>query len=160
MHRRTVTGIILASFLAFAAASVAQAQTATKPRLAVQSITATPAVMARAAGDGSGVKNVLEQILQAADSDLVDSLHKSGRFEVVAAGDIQSVLAAQDVQNSGLYDTSDPQTAHAFKLAGFKYIATVTVTSFQLIDRAAVIPDAMGNSTYTYETIQLGATLK
>ena len=60
MHRRTVTGIILASFLAFAAASVAQAQTATKPRLAVQSITATPAVMARAAGDGSGVKNVLE----------------------------------------------------------------------------------------------------
>ncbi len=158
MHRGIISGIVVSALLTLAAA--AHAQQPSKPRIAIQSITATPAVMARAKGDGSGVANVLEQVLQAADSDLIDSLHKSGRFEVVAASDLEHVLAAQDVQDSGLYDTSDPQTATAFKLAGFNYIATVTVTNFQLIDRTAIIPDAMGNSTYTFETIQLGAMLK
>ncbi len=158
MQRHFITGLIVSAVLMTSGLGHAQHQT--KPRIAIQSITATPAVLARARSDGSGVANVLEQIIQAADSDLIDSVHKSGRFEVAAASDLEHVLDAQDVQGSGFYDTSDPQTAAAFKLAGFNYIATVTLTNFQLIDRTAVIPDAMGNSTYIFETIQLGATLK
>ncbi|MDP7029763.1 MAG: CsgG/HfaB family protein [Phycisphaerales bacterium] len=156
MPRHIITGLVLSSMLA----GTAIAQHQAKPRIAVQSISATPAVMSRAASDGSGVKNVLEQIMQGADSSLIDSLHKTGRFEVVAASDVEHVLTAQDVQASGFYDTSDPQTARAFQLAGFNFIASVTVTNFQLIDRVAVIPDAFGDSTYTIETIQLSAMLK
>jgi hypothetical protein len=160
MHRRSTAHTLLATLFAAVVTSAATAQAASKPRIAVQSVAATPAVMARAAGDGSGVKNLLEQVLQAVDTDLVHSINKSGRFEVVAASDLESVLSAQDVQNSGLYDTNDPHTARAFELAGFTYIAAVTVTNFQLIDRTAIIADAMGDSMYTFETIQLGATLK
>ena len=131
-----------------------------KPRIAVQRIDATPAVMARSEGDGSGVANVLEQILQGADGELVHALQGSGLFEVTAGSDLTTVLDAQDLQDSGLYDERDPQRARPFELAGFKYIATVTVNNFQMIDRRSVIPDAFGDSTYIFETIQLSAVVR
>ncbi|MDG2093763.1 MAG: CsgG/HfaB family protein [Phycisphaerales bacterium] len=155
MRHYMSTVLILATLLI---GSHAQAQQGTKPRIAVQNIQATPAVMEKATRDGS--QNVLEQVLQATDPALINYLQKSGRFQVVAGSDLEKILNAQDVQRSGFYDTSDPETAQSFKLKGFKYIATVTVTSFQLITRTATIPDAMGQSKYTYETIQLGAMLK
>ena len=134
--------------------------TQAKDRIAVQRIDATPAVMARAQGDGSGVANVLEQILQSADGEFVNALQASGLFEVTAGSDLSSVLDAQDTQDSGLYADGDAQRGRPFELAGFKYIANVIVNNFQVIDREDVIPDAFGNSTYIFETIQLGAIVR
>jgi hypothetical protein len=132
----------------------------TKPRIAVQHIDATPAVMARAQGDGTGIANVLRQILQAANGDLVHALQRSGQFEVTAGTDLRTVLDAQDLQDSGLYGDGDKQRSTPFELAPFTYIANVRVKNFQVINREDVIADAFGNSTYLIETIQLGADVR
>jgi hypothetical protein len=133
--------------------STALAQT--MPRIAVQDIQASKAVMERARGDGSGVANVLEQVIQGTDSALVDRLHRSGRFQVVAGSELQRVIAAQDKQESGLYEADDPQRARSMHLAGFSLMATATIDNFQLISREATIADAFGESLYMVDTIQV-----
>ena len=124
-------------------------------RIAVQGVHASPSVMDRARGDGGGTANVLEQILQGTDTALVGALHSSGRFQVVAGSDLQRVIGAQDVQESGLYDAEDPQRAQSMRLAGFSLMASATIDNFQLISREATIPDAFGNSLYMVDTIQV-----
>ncbi|MCH2136495.1 MAG: hypothetical protein MK101_07930 [Phycisphaerales bacterium] len=131
-----------------------------KPRVAVQKIEATPAVMQRARGDGASVANVLEQIMQGAQSDLENAMLGTGMFEVTSGSELRTVLDAQDLQNSGLFDEDDPATARPFQLAGFNYIATVTVNNFQLIDRRDVVDDTFGPTLYIFETIQLGAVVQ
>ena len=157
MHRCWTSAFACATALLTCCTALA---TQAKDRIAVQRVDATPAVMARAQGDGSGIANVLEQILQGADGELVNALQASGLFQVTAGSDLSSVLDAQDLQDSGLYADGDEQRGRAFELAGFKYIANVIVNNFQVIDREDVIPDAFGNSTYIFETIQLGAVVR
>ncbi len=154
---------LLAAFLSIliavgGSADEAAAQTATKPRLAIRTIEATPAVMQQAME--SDQANVLKQIVEGSNSLLTTMIQRSGRFDIVARQDLSDILAEQDLAESGNVDMSDPQTARAGRLAGAGYVATVTVDNFQDVVATTSFAGQFGDSTAERRTIQIQATLK
>ncbi|MEE2906420.1 MAG: CsgG/HfaB family protein, partial [Planctomycetota bacterium] len=129
-----------------------------KPRLAIQDITATPAVMNNAVAQGQS--NVLQQMLQGADTQLMDTINKTKRFDIVARSKIKAVMREQEIADSGDVNPGDPQTARAFMMAGAKYVATVTVDNYQDIVRKMVVEGGFGASEVERRSIQLQATLQ
>lgn len=157
MLRFIATALLLAATLGLAARP-ALAQGADKPRLAIREIAATDAVTA--AARSSGQQNVLDQILQGANSQLTDAITQSRRFDVVARADLGEVLKEQDLNDSGLVDQSDPQAARAGKLAAAGYLATVTVDNYQDITETNEFAGQFGRTASERRTIQIQATLK
>ena len=142
-----------------AAALLTPAQAiAEKPRLAIQDITATPAVMNNAVSQGQA--NVLQQILQGADTQLMDTINRTKRFDIVARSKIKAILKEQEIADSGDVNPADPQTARAFMMAGAKYVATVTVDNYQDIVEKMVIQGGFGAEEHERRTIQLQAVLQ
>lgn len=151
---------VAAIFIALLTALTAQAAYAQpeKPRLAIREIAATDAVTA--AARSSGQQNVLDQILQGANSQLTDAITQSRRFDIVARADLGEVLKEQDLNDSGLVDQSDPQAARAGKLAAAGYLATVTVDNYQDITETNEFAGQFGRTASERRTIQIQATLK
>lgn len=129
-----------------------------KPRLAVSAITATRPALDAARFQGQA--QALEQIIAAADNQLVDALADTRRFDLVARSDLATILREQDLADSGLVNPEDPQTARALSLAGARYVATVSVDNFQDAVAIAEFTGGLGNTTMERRTIQLQATLK
>lgn len=129
-----------------------------KPRLAISSITATRPALDAARFQGQA--QALEQIIAAADNQLLDALADTRRFDLVARSDLATVLKEQDLADSGLVDPSDPQTARAFALAGARYVATISIDNFQDAVATADFTGGLGNTSMERRTIQLQATLK
>ena len=120
------TMLALTAFILFLIpASIVSAQAAQKPRLAIQDIVATTAVRNQA--QSSGQLNVLDQIMQGANSQLEDTINATKRFDIVPRSKYRTILKEQEIADSGDVDPSDPQRARAFKMAGAQYVATVTV---------------------------------
>ncbi|MCH2161982.1 MAG: hypothetical protein MK085_08935 [Phycisphaerales bacterium] len=134
------------------------AQAVEKPRLAIQDIVATDAVRNQARA--SGQLNVLEQIMQGADSQLANTINATKRFDIVARSKYRTILKEQEISDSGDIDPSDPQRARAFKMAGARYVATVTVDNYQDITSRFVIEGGFGDSAGERRVIQLQATLE
>jgi curli biogenesis system outer membrane secretion channel CsgG len=130
--RPVLSALVLAAF-AFAqpamARQAASAPAAGKPRIAIRSIAATPAVTLQAKADGS--ENALAQIEQGADVQFLNAIQASGRFDVVARADLPSILKEQDLTQSGNANAMDPQAARGFQLAGARYVITVTIGNFR-----------------------------
>jgi curli biogenesis system outer membrane secretion channel CsgG len=129
-----------------------------KPRLAIRDIAPTQPVLDAARVQGQG--DSLRQILAAADSQLIDAVTATRRFDIVARADLATVLKEQDIAESGLIDPSDPQTARAFSMAGARYVATITVENFQEGVATAQFQGGLGETTMERRTVQLQATLK
>lgn len=129
-----------------------------KPRLAIRAIAATPAVLAQAEADGAA--NALAQVEQGADPQLMDAMQSAGRFELVARADLPSVLKEQDLTQSGNADAMDPQAARAFRLAGARYVATVTIGNFQEVVERTEVLNQFGTAKAERRTIELTATVK
>lgn len=129
-----------------------------KPRLAIRDIAPTQPVLDAARVQGQG--DSLRQILAAADSQLIDAVTATRRFDIVARADLVTVLKEQDIAESGLIDPSDPQTARAFSMAGARYVATITVENFQEGVATAQFQGGLGETTMERRTVQLQATLK
>ncbi len=147
----------LAAMSVAIAASTAAAE---KPTLAISEITATKAVLAQARAQGQ--LNVLEQILQGSDTQLSDTLSKTKRFTIVARSGInwKAIFGEQEITDSGDIDPSDQQAAQAFKMAGAKYIATVTADNYQDYTERMVVEGGFGASAAERRIIQLQATLQ
>jgi curli biogenesis system outer membrane secretion channel CsgG len=95
-----------------------------KSTLAVSSIKATPSL-----ADGTNKKAELNRIIESLDSQLVDRISATRKFDVVGRSDLNDVLKEQDLAASG---NVDPKTAaKAGKLAGAKYLLVATVDDFQ-----------------------------
>jgi len=152
----------LLSLIALIAASQSvNAQAPTKPRLAIQDISATPAVMQQAAAAaGEEQLNVLQQILQGADSQLMDTINKTKRFDIVARSKWKSIIREQEIATSGDVNPADPQTARAFMMAGAKYVATITVDNYQDITARMQFEGGFGQGAGERREIQLQATLQ
>lgn len=129
-----------------------------KPRLAIRDIAPTQPVLDAARAQGQG--DSLRQILAAADSQLIDAVTATRRFDIVARADLATVLKEQDIAESGLIDPSDPQTARAFSMAGARYVATITVENFQEGVATAQFQGGLGETTMERRTVQLQASLK
>lgn len=159
--RPVLSALVLAAF-AFAqpamARQAASAPAAGKPRIAIRSIAATPAVTMQAKADGS--ENALAQVEQGADIQFLNAIQASGRFDVVARADLPSILKEQDLTQSGNANAMDPQAARGFQLAGARYVITVTIGNFQEVVEKTELLNQFGKSKAERRTINLQAVVK
>jgi curli biogenesis system outer membrane secretion channel CsgG len=97
-----------------------------KATLAVSSIKPTPSLAASVKPDK---KLQLGRIIESLDSQLVDRINATRKFDVVGRSDLNDVIKEQDLGASGNVDAKT--AAKAGKLAGAKYLLVTTVDDFQ-----------------------------
>tara|TARA_R110002072_G_scaffold42064_20_gene118740 strand:+ start:190688 stop:192940 length:2253 start_codon:yes stop_codon:yes gene_type:complete len=131
---------------------------ADKPRLAIQDLVATDAVVSQAKAQSQ--HSVLEQILQGSDTQLANMINQTSRFDIVARSKYRTILREQGIADSGDVNPSDPQTARAFQMAGAQFVATLTVDNYQDITTTASFKGGFGTSKAERRTIQIQATLQ
>ena len=149
--RASGAGALLALFLA----TPALAQKAT---MAIRGFEATPAV--RAAAEAAGTLNALEQIVQGAEGQMEAQLQRTQKFDIVARGDLSTILGEQDLAASGLVDRLDPASARGFQLAGARYVTILTVDGFQDITDRTVLQKQLGATEAERRMIQLSGVVR
>lgn len=97
-----------------------------KSTIAVSSIKPTPALSASVKPDKQAS---LGRIIESLDSQLMDRIHATRKFEVVGRSDLDAFIKEQDLGASGNVDAKT--AAKAGKLAGAKYLLVATVDDFQ-----------------------------
>jgi curli biogenesis system outer membrane secretion channel CsgG len=97
-----------------------------KSTLAVSSIKPTPSLAASVKPDN---KLEMGRIIESLDSQLVDRINATRKFDVVGRSDLSDVLKEQDLGASGNVDAKT--AAKAGKLTGAKYLLVTTVDDFQ-----------------------------
>src|ERR1035437_6107894 len=97
-----------------------------KATLAVSSIKPTSSLAASVKPDK---KLEMGRILESLDSQLIDRVNATRKFDVVGRSDLNEVLKEQDLGASGNVDAKT--AAKAGKLAGAKYLLVATVDDFQ-----------------------------
>ena len=70
-----------------------------------------------------------DRIIESLDSQLVDRINATRKFDVVGRSDLKEVVGEQDLGGSGNVDAKT--AAQAGKLAGAKYLLVATVDDFQ-----------------------------
>ena len=97
-----------------------------KATLAVSSIKPTPSLAASVKPDK---KTEMGRIIESLDSQLIDRVNATRKFDVVGRSDLSDVLKEQDLGASGNVDAKT--AAKAGKLTGAKYLLVTTVDDFQ-----------------------------
>ena len=97
-----------------------------KATLAVSSIKPTPSLAASVKPDK---KMEMGRIIESLDSQLIDRINATRKFDVVGRSDLNDVLKEQDLGASGNVDAKT--AAQAGKLTGAKYLLVTTVDDFQ-----------------------------
>jgi|SRR5882724_661581 len=114
-------------FVALAAAllpAVASAQE--KATLAISTIKPTSSLDASVKG-GKSVE--MNRVIESLNSQLIDRVNATRKFDVVGRNDLDSVIKEQDLGASGNVDAKT--AAQAGKLAGAKYLLVTTADDFQ-----------------------------
>ena len=97
-----------------------------KATLAVSSIKPTPSLVAAIKPDK---KLQLGRIVESLDSQLIDRINATRKFDVVGRSDLSDIIKEQDLGASGNVDAKT--AAKAGKLTGAKYLLVTTVDDFQ-----------------------------
>ena len=97
-----------------------------KATLAVSSITPIPSLAPTVKPDK---KLEMGRIIESLDSQLIDRLNATRKFDVVGRSDLKDILKEQDLGASGNVDAKT--AARAGKLTGAKYLLVTTVDDFQ-----------------------------
>src|ERR1039458_7036510 len=97
-----------------------------KATLAVSSIKPTPSLAASVKPDK---KTEMGRIIESLDSQLVDRINATRKFDVVGRSDLSDIIKEQDLGASGNVDAKT--AAKAGKLTGAKYLLVATVDDFQ-----------------------------
>ena len=116
------TGLALIAAVALPALAYAQE----KATIAIASIKPTPSLVTSLRPDK---KTSLDRIVESLDSQLVDRISATRKFDVLGRTDLNEVLKEQDLGASGNVDAKT--AAKAGKLAGAKYLLVATVDDFQ-----------------------------
>ncbi len=102
---------------------------AQKETLGVMAIRPTPSLSQAVAKASKSIS--LGRVVESLDSQLIDRLNATRKFEILARSDLKEVLREQSLAASGNLDALDKNTAKQFKLAGAKYILVATLDDFQ-----------------------------
>lgn len=97
-----------------------------KATLAVSSIKPTPSLAAAVKPDK---KLEMGRIIESLDSQLVDRINATRKFDVVGRSDLNDILKEQDLGASGNVDAKT--AAQAGKLTGAKYLLVTTIDDYQ-----------------------------
>lgn len=125
---RFVTSLTTLSLALACSTLAAVAQTGKAP-LAVSTIKAAPSLAT--AMESAGKANSLARVLDTYDSQLIDRLNASRKFEIVGRSDLKSILQEQELAASGNVAPDDPNAAQAGQLAGAKYLLVATIDDFE-----------------------------
>lgn len=121
-----------------------------KATIAISSIKATPALLdsvntktlttTRSDSKREAIqfdpKQELNRIIESLDSQLIDRINATRKFDVVSRSDLSDIIKEQDLDASGNVDAKT--AAKSGKLAGAKYLLVATVDDFQdYIEKAA-----------------------
>jgi hypothetical protein len=143
-----VVGLALTSALC-------QAQPGKAP-LAVSSIKPLPSLTTAMTSAGKG--NSLARVVEAYDSQLIDRLNASRKFEIVGRSDLKEVMQEQELAGSGNVAADDPNAAQAGKLAAAKYLLVGTIDDFE--DATEKMEFANMNRVAFKRKIRLSTTAK
>ena len=97
-----------------------------KSTLAVSSIKATPSLAASVKPDK---KTEMGRIIESLDSQLIDRINATRKFDVMGRSDLSDIIKEQDLGASGNVDART--AAKAGKLTGAKYLLVTTVDDYQ-----------------------------
>ena len=97
-----------------------------KATLAVSSIKPTPSLATAVKPDK---KIEMGRIIESLDSQLIDRINATRKFDVVGRSDLSDIIKEQDLGASGNVDAKT--AAKAGKLTGAKYLLVTTVDDFQ-----------------------------
>lgn len=127
MKNSSLAKITFALFTAALLPALASAQEAGgKSTIAISSIKPTPSLEATVKPDK---KLELGRIIESLDSQLIDRVNATRKFDVVGRSDLNDIMKEQDLGASGNVDAKT--AAKAGKLTGAKYLLVTTVDDFQ-----------------------------
>lgn len=136
-----VCGLALLPLLASAQDKATMAIGPVKPTSALLSAVSTKTVAGTESGGKKEVmtfdtKQELNRVIESLDSQLIDRVNATRKFEVVSRSDLAEVLKEQDLGASGNVDAKT--AAKAGKVSGAKYLLLSTVDDFEdYIEKAA-----------------------
>jgi curli biogenesis system outer membrane secretion channel CsgG len=116
------TGLVLLSAALLPLLASAQE----KATLAISSIKPTPSLASATKPDK---KVELDRIVESLDSQLIDRVNATRKFDIVGRSDLNEVIKEQDLGASGNVDAKT--AAKAGKLTGAKYLLVATVDDYQ-----------------------------
>jgi hypothetical protein len=154
MAWRTVVRMAVVA-LAMVATGSAVAQEATKYRLRVQQVGVTSSVQGATTGSAA---TSLRQVVEAADSQLLNAVEQTRKFEMVPR-DPNAVIREQDFAQSGNVSKLDPKAAKPFQMAGVSHIATVTIDNYQDVTSRRELGGSLGVTQGEHRVIQLQAVV-
>ena len=146
----------LVAVAVLASTFVAASTYAQKNTLGIAPVEPAPALAASVVKDGKN--NQMDQVVQSLDEQLVDRIHNTRKFELVARGDLKTILTEQAFANSGAVDAADKAAAQQFKLAGAKYVLAAKVDGFK--DFSEVLPGGETGGTATIRVLSLSTVAK
>lgn len=150
MKKNRINRILVCAGLTVSLGFSAQAQ---KESLGVVAIRPTPA-LARKVGQ-AGKANSMDRVLQSLDSQLIDRINATRKFEIISRSDLAEVVKEQELANSGNIDTNDKTSAKQFKVKGCKYLLLTSVDDFEDFTETATFA-GIGTSA-TKRAIRLSA---
>lgn len=100
-----------------------------KAPLAVSAIKPLPSLTASMASAGKGTS--LARVVEAYDSQLIDRLNASRKFDIVGRSDLKEIMREQELAASGNVAADDPDAAQAGRLAAARYLLVGTIDDFE-----------------------------
>ena len=126
MRNLTSCSRLLTAGLLVLCATFAMGQSG-KETLAIGAVKPTPSL--RKVMTGAGKASSLDRVIEAFDSQLIDRVNATRKFEVVGRSEMKELLKEQDLGASG---NVDPKTAAQIgKMSGAKYLLVATVDDFE-----------------------------
>ena len=79
-------------------------------------------------------------VTESMNNQLIDRMHNTRKFKVIARGDLDAIMKEIDFSEGGLVDGMSPGAAKGFMLAGIKYLVVTTVDDFQDYEETLELP--------------------
>ncbi len=113
-------------------------------KIGISDVKPSPAIVAKAAANGT--RNSLERVVEALDSQLIDRVHATRKFDVIARSDLSSILKERDFAGGN------------FKVSGVDYLLVTSIDDFQ--DYSETRTFAAIGKTASWRIIRLAAVGK
>lgn len=115
---------LLLTLALLAAPALAQGQQEDKrPKLGVAEVKTNPSI------EASAKTASLSRSREAMDGRLIDRLHNTRKFRVIARSDLDAIFKEQDFQASGAVDSNT--AGEAFAISGLDYLVVTTIDDYQ-----------------------------
>lgn len=131
MTTRTVSLFAIVLALCVSAVHAQDNPNDKRPKLGVAEVKTTDALQDAVRAEGGDKLSSLKRVTESMDGRLVDRLHNTRKFRVIARSDLDVIFKEQNFVLSGNVNTNDPAAAASFQIAGVDYLVVTSVDDFQ-----------------------------